>query len=390
MLLMLCGAKQSVAQQDTLARPATRENLVASLVTCYPGPEIFELCGHEALRIRGVDADGMPVDSVWNYGIFDFDSPGFVYRFVKGETDYMVMGYPFEWFLPSYERRGSKVVEQDLNLTPEQISRLRKMLQENSLPQNRTYRYNYVLDNCSTRIVEMVDSAAGERVAYPLDVTYPTFRAAMRHYHHNYPWYQFGIDLVLGSGIDFPITSRAEMFVPMRFEENAAKATFGSDGRAFVLQSRLLYEGREDAVKPPTSFWLSPLAVGLYVLAITIAVSLYDYKRRKMSRWWYAIFFGVLGLAGILIWFLVFISTHYATSPNILAIWLSPLQLVIPICIWIRKAMPAATAMFAINLLLIVLLALIWPFQSQSGNVALIPYALSALILSVTPLLPHK
>ncbi len=34
----------------------------------------------EAIRVRG---DG--IDSVWNYGTFDFTAPNFLYRFVKGD-----------------------------------------------------------------------------------------------------------------------------------------------------------------------------------------------------------------------------------------------------------------------------------------------------------------
>ena len=123
---------------------AMADSLTVSLVTCWPGEEIYELCGHEAIRVRG-----MGRDSVWNYGIFDFREPNFVYRFVKGETDYMVAGYPFEWFLPEYVAGGRKVVEQDLDLTQEEARRVLAMLQNGALPQNRRYRYNYVKNNLS-------------------------------------------------------------------------------------------------------------------------------------------------------------------------------------------------------------------------------------------------
>ena len=117
---------------------AVAPRLQASLVTCMPGPEIYELEGHEAIRIHGVNSRGEAMDSVWNYGVFDFNTPGFIYRFVRGETDYMVWGYPFEWFMPQYVERGSKVVEQQLNLTEEETLRLLRLLQTNALPANRT------------------------------------------------------------------------------------------------------------------------------------------------------------------------------------------------------------------------------------------------------------
>ena len=60
-----------------------------SLLTCSPGSEVYEIYGHTAIRV--VDARG--IDVVYNFGMFSFDEPGFVYRFVKGETDHFVACY---------------------------------------------------------------------------------------------------------------------------------------------------------------------------------------------------------------------------------------------------------------------------------------------------------
>ena len=81
-----------------------------SLVTCYPGQIVYELYGHTAIRIKHGD-----MDRVYNFGMFSFSKPNFVYRFVKGETDYALAGYPFEYFIPEYVERNSKVVEQVLS-----------------------------------------------------------------------------------------------------------------------------------------------------------------------------------------------------------------------------------------------------------------------------------
>lgn len=114
-----------------------RDSLIVSLVTAAPGNEVYELCGHSALRIRSAE-----MDSVWNYGVFDFNKPNFVYRFVKGETDYMLAGYPFAWFMQEYAQAGREVREQELNLTQEESRRLLEMLRRESMPDRCTYRYN--------------------------------------------------------------------------------------------------------------------------------------------------------------------------------------------------------------------------------------------------------
>ena len=113
---------------DSLSPSDGGGDLIVSLVTCAPGPDVYELCGHTAVRIRNER-----MDSVWNYGIFDFDSPNFIYRFCKGETDYMVCGYQFERFMPAYVMRGSRVTEQVLNLTQDEASRLMDILKIESL-----------------------------------------------------------------------------------------------------------------------------------------------------------------------------------------------------------------------------------------------------------------
>ena len=77
------------------AAKADADSLTISLITCWPGADVYELCGHEALRVRGCGRD-----SIWNYGTFNFNEPNFIYRCVKGETDYMLSSYPFAWFMP--------------------------------------------------------------------------------------------------------------------------------------------------------------------------------------------------------------------------------------------------------------------------------------------------
>ena len=199
----------SLTAQERTDSAATYDDggpLVVSIVTCAPGPDVYELCGHAALRIRNER-----MDSVWNYGIFDFTSPNFIYRFCKGQTDYMVYGYEFSRFMPVYMRRGSTVTEQVLDLTQEEAERLRRLVQTEALPANRVYRYNYVLDNCATRPWMRMKQAAMRPIEMHDSLHFATFRDEMRYYHRNYPWYQFGIDLALGGGLDRPLEKEEDL-----------------------------------------------------------------------------------------------------------------------------------------------------------------------------------
>lgn len=354
------------------------DSLTVSLITCYPGPEIYELYGHEAIRVRGLGRD-----SVWNYGIFDFREPNFVYRFVKGETDYMVAGYPFAWFMPEYQERGSKVVEQDLNLSQAEARKFLSLLQTASLPENRRYRYNYVKNNCATRIHELIDSAATSRVIYPDSAAYGTFRNEMRAYNRNYPWYQFGIDIALGSGIDYKLKAKEEMFVPVEMMKMAANARF-ADGRRLVREERVLNEGNGDVTLPPTPWYAAPLFWSILIFLLSTCLCAYNLIRKRITRWAYSLWFLILGLAGTLSAFLVFISSHEATSPNTLIIWLNPLQLVLAVCIWIRRLRPLTAALACYNVVAMVCLLVVWPFQHQSGNPAFFPLMGATLVMATT------
>lgn len=369
-LVILFLAFPSVATQK-------RDSIVVSLLTAWPGPEVYQLCGHSAIRIRGAE-----VDSVWNYGVFNFDEPNFVYRFVKGETDYMLVGYPTMWFMPEYLSEGRKVLEQDLNLTQDEAWKLRSLLQTEALPQNRTYRYNYVKDNCATRITDRLAQAADARLIFPDTIAYGTFRREMRAFHRDYPWYQFGIDLALGSGLDRELRANEEMFVPTVMSDRYAKATL-SDGRRLVSDTRQLTPGTGHATLPPTPWYLTPNFWSVICFILMAAFSVFMAWKRRILRWLYCLWFALIGLGGCVIAFLVFASDHEATSPNMLLLWLNPLQLIVAVCVWWPRAHWPVNIMAWYNIVVLGILLIIWPFQLQSANPAFFPLMGATLALSI-------
>lgn len=369
-LVILFLAFPSVATQK-------RDSIVVSLLTAWPGPEVYQLCGHSAIRIRGAE-----VDSVWNYGVFNFDEPNFVYRFVKGETDYMLVGYPTMWFMPEYLSEGRKVLEQDLNLTQDEAWKLRSLLQTEALPQNRTYRYNYVKDNCATRITDRLSQATDARLIFPDTIAYGTFRREMRTFHRDYPWYQFGIDLALGSGLDRELRANEEMFVPTVMSDRYAGATL-SDGRRLVSDTRQLTPDSGHATLPPTPRYLTPNFWSVICFILIAAFSVFMAWKRRILRWLYCLWFGIIGLGGCIIAFLVFASDHEATSPNMLLLWLNPLQLIVAVCVWWPRTHWPVNIMAWYNIVVLGILLIIWPFQLQSANPAFFPLMGATLALSI-------
>ena len=369
--------------ESEIPKNTDKEDITISLITCYPGEEIYELCGHTAIRVRGTG-----IDSVWNYGIFDFNQPNFVYRFVKGETDYKGASYPFAWFMPEYVHTGRRVVEQDLNFTPEEAHKMLGMLRESVLPENASYRYNYIKDNCSTRILNQMDNASTVEIIYPDTVRYGSFRDEMRAWHQGYLWYQFGIDIALGSGLDEKIGTREEMFVPLVMMENASAAHF-SDGRPLVKATRVLNQGKEDATLPPTPWFLAPLFWGWLLSLILTGVAAWNVYTGKLTLAVYSAWFFILGLSGCLVAFLVFISVHESTSPNVLIFWLNPFQFLFVAGIMIRKLRPLAIAMSCYNTVAMFVILVISPWLSQSFNPAFFPLMFSTLALGGSYAINH-
>lgn len=360
------------------AQEVASDTLV-SFVTVFPGQEIYELEGHSALRVT----IGGSADIAVNFGLFDFNTPHFVYRFVKGETDYMVGAYPWRAFVQSYEGSGRRIVEQPLNLSAEAKKRLLDELAVQLLPPDNVYRYNYVLDNCATRPLSLVFKAAGidsTALAAPVPELEgcSTFREVMSYYHRNYPWYQFGIDLALGPMIDRPITRLEQTFAPVSLMEALA-------GSPLAGEPRVLVSGPETgAADGPTPWWLSPMAVAVLVLLATVAVSFCGLRARRMFRGFDAVFFGILGLMGCVVAFLVFVSEHYATSPNFLLWWLNPFCLIPVVFIWTKSTLRIVFWYQIINFAVLIALIAAWPFCSQGANAAVWPLIAATLVRSAT------
>ena len=369
LLLLMATALQAKASSSGGAITEPQDSAVISLITCYPGSDIYELYGHTMLRVQYKG-----IDMVYNYGIFDFDAPNFIYRFVKGETDYKVAGYDSAYMLMGYDTR--KVVEQSLNLTPRQSIDVMLALVENARPENATYRYNYVYDNCATRPRDIIERAVGDKLHYGEMHDTLTFRQEMRHYNANYAWQQFGIDLVLGSGIDYTLSYREQMFVPMVLMKAFAEAQVERDGRLvpLVTETRILNDGSETGdILPPTPLWFSPITVATALLILCLIFTWIDVRRHKVSRWLDSLLFGLAGIAGMLVFFLIFVSTHEATSPNFNGLWLHPLALVPAIFIWIKKAKRILYFYHFVNFAVIILLLAGWYFLPQAANAAAFP-----------------
>ena len=375
MLCALCAtgtldAAPVLPMPDPAQQLQEEDSVHVSLVTFYPGSEPHNIWGHSEIRVQ----QG-PVDVYFNYGVFDFQAPAFMWRFMLGQTDYLCQPVPRAYAMLGMENR--RMVEQELNLPQDKAIMVRDFLWNNAQPENRTYRYKFLSDNCSTRPRDIIEMAAGEGLRYPaMSDSTVTYRDILAHYCRNYAWERFGIDLVLGWDVDTVLDQRATMFIPMLLMDAVAGATITTDSTTTRLVKATtvpIDKSTEGNVRPPTPWYLSPMTVAVLVLALTLMVTWRDWRRHDVARWFDTVLFSAGGLAGCLLFFLIFFSTHEATSPNINIAWLNPLLLLLAILPWFKKTRNAARWLHALNALVVALLMLAWPWQPQVGNFAFFP-----------------
>ena len=308
---------------------AARSAVKVSVLTCTPGDEAYALYGHTALRYCDSSRD---IDVVFNYGCFDFSTPNFAWRFVLGETDYMVGCTKFSNFLPEYAFRGSGVVEQVIDLTDEQAQMLFRGLLLNIRPENRVYRYRYLDNNCTTKVRDKLLEAlsAGDSVVYKGELPVAdSYREALNAPSFVHPWYTFGINLLLGAGVDEVPTRESAQFLPLDFMkalDGMYIVSANGEERKFVRESNTLLAEEK---KPIVRSNFTPFNASLLLLLGTFIAMLCELRKRKTFWGVDVLLMLAQGLSGALLLFMALCSEHPAVDANWLLLLLNPLALLL-------------------------------------------------------------
>ena len=357
-----------------------QDSLRWSLLTCQPSQEIYQLFGHTALRCENYTRK---VDLVFNYGMFSFNTPNFVMRFVKGETDYLLGVEEYADFLQNYKRRGSGVIQQTLNLTQEEANKLWQSLLENARPENRVYRYNYFYNNCTSKARDMVEQCLGGKVVYPETKSGKSFRSIIHEYTKGSDWDELGIDLLLGQEADEPIGAREQMFAPFYLSDYIRDASIEKDG-----ESRPLVSGETNVLtfnNDPVwkGFPLSPVICAWILNAIALGIAYLSIRNKKIYWGWDILIFGAQGIAGLIIGFLMFFSEHPTVDSNWMFMLFNPIPLFyLPVMVW--KDLQRKTDLYhIINIIYLIVFIILMYVVPQTFNPAVLPLALSLLITSV-------
>lgn len=301
-------------------------HLRISLITVGTGNELYATFGHTAIRvIDSTDSE----DYVFNYGTFDFDTPHFYWKFVRGKLMYSLSVAYFNDFMSEYYQEKRKVTEQVLNLTCAEKETIWQFLQNNYLPQNRDYKYDFLFDNCSTRIRDIFVRVFGPGWKYPNIVPEPelSFRTEINRYLSNKPWEKLGINLMFGKSTDDTMNSSQIMFIPDFLEKGVGSSTLNN--KPLVESTQVLYD---PGPQPDNSFpvYLEPL-FWLVILAIFIVVISFNRQwliSRKLLPWVDRCLFFLTGLLGLFLLFMWFGTDHGVCRWNFNLLWAFPLNIV--------------------------------------------------------------
>ena len=193
--------------------PFLSEKAVVSVLTCGPGTDLYSTFGHTSFRVQDSEKG---IDWIYNYGTFDFNTPNFYSKFARGKLLYSLSKQRLENFLYTYELENRWVKEQLLNLSSEEKNELFSFLEINYLPENRKYKYDFLYDNCSTKIPTILKEILGNELQFETyqDSTSYTFRDLIQQNLIRNSWSSFGIDLALGAVIDKKATTLQYTFLP--------------------------------------------------------------------------------------------------------------------------------------------------------------------------------
>jgi len=323
-----------------LAAPALAQSeRSVTLITVGAGDEVWEKFGHNMIEIRGDPGYGR--DVAFNWGLFDFDQPHFLRRFMQGRMLYTMRAIPSDIVLDEYRLNQRQAIFQKLNLTPRQIDRLIQLCEINRTRPD--YHYDYFRDNCSTRVRDMLDQATDGELKRILAAKQPrtdlTYRQHTVRLTQNDLLVSLGIDLAMGPDGDRPLSNWEAAFLPSRLSAGITPLVTSSEARWPSLRPP-----EPEAVPDRRLPFLVAGVLGSALMA-SLAMSKLKWFRRFAST--LAIAWLILGTLGsVLMLYLWGFTDHVAAYANQNLWQFSPVAIAILIAWWLARRVAATPASF--------------------------------------------
>ena len=327
LILALLGATDVRAQRAAAPQPGSE--LTVYLMTMGQGDQVWERYGHNAIGIRNSITNS---DIVYNWGIFDFEEPGFVGRFVRGENMYWMAGQDAAASVAYYRSVNRTVEVQELNLSPPQRLELLNFIRWNGQEENKFYRYDEFLDNCSTRVRDALNRVLGGAIKMATDTlgTGTTYRWHAMRLMAGLHLTTVGVDIGLGRPTDRPNSAWEEMFIPMKVRDHIRNIRVPDDsGRmvSLVMSEKVLFQAQREPERTAPPALLLPLAI--IGLALGGGLAWLGRTGRRAAGPVAISTAVLLGVFGGALFFLRFMSHHVAAYNNMNMFVYNPLWLAV-------------------------------------------------------------
>lgn len=348
-----------------------------SIITCGPYQgEVYAAFGHSAIRVADPENQ---INDAYNYGVFDFSQPNFYLNYTRGLLNFKLGVYSYPDFRDYYIYYNRAITEQVLDLTPQQKQSVYDFLEWNAQPENETYLYDYFYNNCATKVRDVFEHVLGDSIRFDgsFIATNYTIRQLTDLYLQQQPWGDLGIDICLGLPMDKKAVKREYMFLPDYIESSFDHAEVAHAGtmRPLVKYKQIAYVPRPQEVKRS---WYHPWIVFGGLLLLTIALSVFDWKRKKLSKWFDILLFATTGLVGALLLLLWTATDHKAAANNFNLLWALPTHLLI-VLIFRSKSHAFLKNYFLAAAIVTAVLLISWSFLPQQLNLFLIPFVATLL-----------
>ncbi len=350
-LLLLLGTTNKVYAAEL------SEEAKISLITCSPADDLYAAFGHSAVRVQD---PVLKFDKIYNYGTFNFGAPNFYFNFVKGKLAYQLSRNNYSSFVRVYKRNNRSIYEQVLRLNNEEKKAFFDFLENNYLPENRVYLYDFFFDNCSSRIRDILNEQLGERLQYKEVDTQQTFRDLLQPYLNNRPWGDWGIHLILGLPTDRIATTQEYQFLPYELMYAFDNATL--DGQPLVAEKTTIFEAEEI---PATWSLLQPFNIALLLLILVVLGSYCSFKRTPLRYPFDTFLFGLAGLTGFILFLMWLATDHGPTYRNLNMLWAFPLHLPIAFMLLRKKRAPMLKGYFWVTSIFMIVVVLFGRFFPQ-------------------------
>ncbi|MEM8901936.1 MAG: DUF4105 domain-containing protein [Bacteroidota bacterium] len=357
-LSFTCSLHGQFVQVDTLSPKAE-----ICIMTAEPGPLLYQSWGHSSVLVW--DPENR-LEKIYNYGTFNFKTPNFYLKFARGKLLYMLSAETLDEFLRVYNYYNQTVQQQVLDLEQEEKQALYEFLENNLKPENRSYRYDFLFDNCATRIQQGIEQTLSGKVNWTFPTPDPalSFRDAIEGSITQKPWMDMGLDLILGLPTDRKMVNEEYTFHPNFLYETLKESSIKKDGKEvpLVKYESIAYQAYPTEEKRAFHLWPELFSVILVLAYLILSWSI------RTSIWLQkidAFLFFIVGLAGIVLLFMWVGTEHKVTKMNLNLLWLIPTHLVASLGLAINKIPDWLIQYLKYSSFFLGLMVLLWFFLPQ-------------------------